>query len=97
MPTADLIMSYPPGSIGWLQERRVCSECGFARASRLMSDPYCAPPLIYCEPCIQAINDAREESDGSLLRDTCYDCGGSGRYDDVSQCPTCDGEGDLDA
>jgi hypothetical protein len=87
---------YPPGSVGWLEEKGLCVECGFARASRLMTDPTCSPPLIYCERCIEEINRCRRDHDESELEETCTNCGGSGQYDDAVQCPTCGGEGVFD-
>ena len=87
---------YKPGSLGWLWERGICVDCVFAPASRVMTDPTCSPPLPYCERCIREINEARESDGEPGLLDTCYDCGGSGRYDDVVECPTCGGEGTVE-
>ena len=86
---------YPPGSIAWLEERGICAECGFAPGTRVMLDPCCSPPLLYCERCINEINEARYESENPELEDVCPSCGGDGRYDDVQQCLTCDGEGSI--
>ena len=86
----------PPGSIGWLEARGICCECGFARGTRRMLDPTCSPPLIYCERCIREINECRESNDESELVDVCPSCGGDGRYDDAVECSTCDGSGYVD-
>lgn len=94
--TEAALFEYPPGSIGWLRGHGICCECGFASATRLMVDPACSPALVYCERCIDEINRYREEHDESTLEEACYECGGSGRYDDVLECHACDGSGVLE-
>lgn len=78
----------------WLgYDNRVCCEChtgdgvlelvqmpGWANTDRI--HPVCRMK-------------AQEEMDERIV-DACYDCHGTGRYDDVMPCDTCDGEGTLD-
>jgi hypothetical protein len=65
------------------------------KATRLVVDPSCSPPVVCCDQCLREINEAREFYDDPLLEDACPSCYGSGDYDDVQRCPDCDGEGVL--
>ena len=84
-----------PSLIAILSRHGLCSWCYTRAATEFVFEPG-GPAVWICKTCRIESNERNLSGDESRLIDVCRTCGGDGRYDDVTQCPDCDGEGDCD-